>query len=106
MSAVNATLRSLAESCARAARGLVEGVATARRRGGDAHARAICPNDKWAFTPLYTDGACPLCGWEPEGYRYARPPLSRYDRYWGALGAIAAVSVAMLLVVLFALSNT
>lgn len=81
-------------------------VAAARRRFLDARSRAICPVDDLEFTPLYSDGHCPLCGWVPEGYRYARPPLSGYDRHWGALGAIAAVSAVMLLVVVFALSNT
>jgi len=81
-------------------------LAAARRRHLDARSRAICPVDDLEFTPLYSDGHCPLCGWVPDGYDYARPVLSGYDRHWGALGAIAALSVAMLLVVVFVLSNT
>jgi hypothetical protein len=85
---------------------IARSLAAMRRRHADARARAVCPVDNLEFTPLYTDGHCPLCGWVPEGYRYTRPTLSRYDRHWGALGAIGALSVAMLLVVVFVLSNT
>ena len=81
-------------------------LAAARQRYADAQARAICPVDNLEFTPLYTDGHCPLCGWTPDGYHLARPPLSHYDRFWGALGAIAALSVVMLLVVLFVQSSS
>jgi hypothetical protein len=81
-------------------------IASARQRFDDARARAVCPNDSLEFTPLYTDGHCPLCGWVPDGYRYTRPVLTAYERHWGALAAIAAVSVVMLFVVVFALSNT
>jgi hypothetical protein len=81
-------------------------LAAMRRRYADARARAVCPVDNLEFTPLYTDGHCPLCGWVPEGYHHTHPALSRYDRHWGALGAIAALSVVMLLVVVFVLSNT
>ena len=80
-----------------------DAIAAARQRRADAHAQAICPGDAWAFTPLYTDGACPLCGWKPEGYTYAAPLLTPYLRYWGALAGIAAMSVLMCIVVIVAL---
>jgi len=85
---------------------IAEALAAMRTRYADARARAVCPVDNLEFTPLYTDGHCPLCGWVPEGYHYAPPALSRYDRHWGALGGIAALSVVMLLAVVFVLSNT
>lgn len=95
MSSVAAPLRSI-----------MTALAESRRRRADAHAHAICPVDALEFTPLYTEGRCPLCGWIPEGYVYARSPLSRYERYWGAMGAIAVISLVMLLVVVFALTNS
>jgi len=77
----------------------------ARSRRADRHAHAICPVDSWAFTPLYTGGQCPLCGWQPDGYVYAPPLLTPFERYWGAMGAIAAVSLLMLVVVVVAVTH-
>ena len=73
-----------------------------RTRRADSRARAICPVDDWAFTPLYTDGACPLCGWEPPGYSHRSPAFSRLDWYWVAMLAIVLVSAIMLIAVLSA----
>jgi hypothetical protein len=81
---------------------LVARLRALRQRRLDGRARAVCPGDSWAFTPLYTGGACPLCGWAPEGYTHTPPPLSRYERYWGAMAAIAAASALMLVVVVVA----
>src|SRR5205823_2868118 len=36
---------------------------------------AHCPTDDWDFAPRYTDGACPICGWRPEGID-TTPPLA------------------------------
>lgn len=99
MSGVTATLRSFADAVSRA-------LGRARGRGADRHAQAICPVDSWAFTPLYTDGVCPLCGWTPEGYTYAAPPLTPYERYWGAMGGIAALSTVMCVAVIVALTRS
>ena len=66
----------------------------------NARAHAICPVDDWTFTPLYTDGSCPLCGWQPPGYKLRTPALSRFDWYLAALVGIAAVSAIMLVTVL------
>lgn len=74
----------------------------ARTTRGDARARAICPTDAWTFTPLYTNGSCPLCGWVPDGYVYKPPLLTPYERYWGALAGIATLSVVMCIVVILA----
>jgi hypothetical protein len=73
-----------------------------RRHRLDQRAQAVCPADAWAFTPLYTGGHCPLCGWTPDGYVHTPPPLTSYDRYWASLAAIAAVSALMLVVVVVA----
>src|SRR5438034_3892618 len=29
-----------------------------------AEQRTVCPNDRLLFSPRYTDGVCPLCGWQ------------------------------------------
>jgi len=71
-------------------------------RRADSRARAICPVDDWAFTPLYTDGTCPLCGWEPPGYGHRTPAFSRLDWYWAAMLGIVVVSAIMLIAVLSA----
>jgi len=81
---------------------LIAGLRALRQRRLDQRARAVCPADSWAFTPLYTGGQCPLCGWTPEGYSHTPPPLTRYERYWGAMAAIVAVSVLMFVVVVVA----
>ena len=84
----------------------VEAVRTLFGRRADAKARAICPVDSWAFTPLYSNGACPLCGWKPDGYVYRPPLLTPYERYWGALGGIVALSVVMAIFVITAYTQT
>jgi hypothetical protein len=28
---------------------------------------SYCELDGWNFDPRYTEGACPICGWKPEG---------------------------------------
>jgi hypothetical protein len=48
-----------------------------------------CTFDDWSFAPQYTDGVCPLCGWQPEGF-VADPPLSqRIDWFMVMLVAYA-----------------
>lgn len=81
---------------------LVAAPHSARSRRADSRARAICPVDDWAFTPLYTDGSCPLCGWDPPGYAFRPPALHRLDWYWAAMLGIVAVSAIMLIAVLSA----
>jgi hypothetical protein len=90
----------------RAVRAAARRVASAQQRRADRRAKAICPVDSWTFTPLYTDGHCPLCGWVPEAYVYAPPPLTPYQRYWGALGGIAVLSVVMCVVVAVAVTRS
>jgi hypothetical protein len=102
MSAVAERLRPLTTAASGIARRVVAAPAAWRHRHADARARAICPVDSWAFTPLYTDGTCPVCGWRPEGYVYAPPPLTPYVRYWGTVLTVAVVSVVMCLLVVTA----
>jgi hypothetical protein len=99
-------MEAAVQAVQRAARGFAARIVVARRRSADARAQAICPTDSWAFTPLYTDGACPLCGWAPEGYVHTPPPLTPYVRYWSAMGWIAALSVVMCVIVVFTVSHT
>ena len=96
-------LQRITASLGALGRSAAERIAAAQRARADARAHAICPVDSWTFTPLYTDGACPLCGWVPEGYVYSSPPLTPYQRYWGAMGAIVAISVVMCIAVAVAL---
>ncbi len=61
--------------------------------------KAICPSDSWVFRPRYTDGRCPLCGWEPPGAVVRLPLSRRVDRFgWMAI-ALLLVSVLMALLV-------
>ena len=84
----------------------VTALVAAPARRADARARAICPVDDWSFTPLYTDGACPLCGWEPPGYSFRPPLLHKLDWYWATMLAIIGVSAVMLVAVLSAYLRT
>ena len=61
---------------------------------------AWCPLDDWTFRPAYTDGACPLCGWQPEGFE-ANPPLSqRIDWFMIMLAVVVLASILMGILVL------
>lgn len=62
---------------------------------------AVCPQDGFAFRPLYTGGKCPLCGEGAPGGEPALPLLLRVDRFWLGLGALVLSSVAMAALVLF-----
>ena len=95
MSGAGPRLAAITDAVAR----LREDVRNALERRRDARARAICPADALAFTPLYTRGRCPLCGWAPPGYEYRPPLMHRYDWYWGALAGMAAMSVVVGIVI-------
>lgn len=62
---------------------------------------AICPEDGFAFRPLYTGGTCPLCGEEaivdgqPE-----LPFLLRFDRFRFGMAALVLASLGMSVLVL------
>lgn len=97
--------RSLTTSILHQLRGVPAGAARIGHGRGDARAKAICPVDSWTFTPLYSDGHCPICGWAPEAYVYRPPLLAPYERYWGAMAGIVAVSLAMCLLVVSAYTH-
>lgn len=65
-------------------------------------ARLQCPVDNWWFDARYTDGACPICGWKPDGVTYAAPMwlqvVQRAD--WELLGLVFMVIVLVVLGIL------
>jgi hypothetical protein len=68
------------------------------RRGREP--QVVCPVDDWAFTPRYTEGRCPLCGWEaPAG---AEAAGSGGDWFWAGMAILVAVSVTMGVLVVLA----
>jgi hypothetical protein len=65
----------------------------ARRSG-----RAYCEADSWSFDPRYTQGRCPICGWQPEGAPDAPAWLALVKRLdWEILGLFLLVDVLFLL---------
>jgi hypothetical protein len=71
-----------------------------RRLGRRGEPQAVCPVDDWTFTPRYTEGRCPLCGWEaPPADALAGPAGD--DWFWPGMTVLLLVSVVMgILVVL------
>ena len=66
---------------------------------------AHCEADDWTFAPRYTDGVCPLCGWQP-GDLDARPPwLATVDWFVPAMLAMVLASIVMSVVVIIAYSR-
>ncbi len=64
--------------------------------------RLHCPIDDWSFDARYTDGACPICGWRPEGLTWAAPPWMRaYRRVdWELLSLFVTLLLLVLLGIL------
>lgn len=61
---------------------------------------AVCPNDGFYFRPLYTGGACPLCGEAVADEAPTPPLLQRFDRFRFGMALLALVSVGMSTLVL------
>ena len=61
-------------------------------------AKLHCELDDWWFDARYTDGACPICGWRPEGVAFAAPLWLRTARRtdWELVSLL--VTVALLIV--------
>ena len=64
--------------------------------------RAHCEFDDWDFAPRYTDGACPLCGWEPDGIVAEPALIERMDWFTVMLVAVVIVSIVMGILVVHA----
>lgn len=61
-------------------------------------ARAYCEKDKWLFDPRYTQGRCPICGWEPQGVAKVPAWLAIANRLdWQMLGLLLFADVLVLL---------
>jgi hypothetical protein len=61
-----------------------------------------CELDDWWFDARYTDGACPICGWRPDGLTYAAPVWLRAFRRmdWELAGLLITVLLLVLLGIL------
>lgn len=58
---------------------------------------AYCETDKWRFDPRYTQGRCPICGWEPAGAPKAPAWLAFLNRLdWELLGLLMLLDVLVL----------
>ena len=62
----------------------------------------VCPVDDLIFRPWFADGACPVCGWKPEGVTVGRSWLERVNPAWPWLVALFAVGLLMALLVIAA----
>jgi hypothetical protein len=75
-------------------------VPVAKGGGMSTVTRVHCEFDDWDFAPQFTDGVCPLCGWQPEGFE-ADPPLSqRIDWFMIMLVVVVLASLLMGILVL------
>ena len=57
--------------------------------------RVRCAFDDWEFSPRYTDGVCPLCGWRPEGVAETLPLVQRLDWFLVTLVVVLVASILM-----------
>ena len=61
-------------------------------------ARVHCDKDDWTFDPRYTNGRCPICGWQPEGVATVPRWLALVNRAdWEMVGLFALVDVLFLI---------
>lgn len=70
--------------------------------GSSSVAKLHCDLDDWWFDARYTDGACPICGWRPEGLTYAAPLWMRLYRRadWELAGLVVMVVLLVVLGIL------
>ncbi|HEV8461704.1 MAG TPA: hypothetical protein VGQ38_13430 [Gaiellaceae bacterium] len=61
----------------------------------------FCAKDRFWFRPPYTEGRCPLCGEVAAGGAPPRPLVSRIDRSWFGLAALAFVWLGVSAFVVF-----
>lgn len=67
--------------------------------------RVYCEFDDWTFSPRYTDGVCPLCGWRPDGVVEDTPLVQRMDWFLVMLAVVVIASIIMGILVLHAWSQ-
>ena len=61
-------------------------------------ARVHCEKDDWTFDPRYTNGKCPICGWQPEGAPSVPRWLALVNRAdWEMVGLFALVDLLFLM---------
>jgi len=59
---------------------------------------AFCEADQWSFDPRYTQGRCPICGWQPAGAAAAPAWLALANRLdWDMIGLFVFADVLILL---------
>jgi hypothetical protein len=66
-------------------------------------ARAHCDLDDWDFDPRYTEGVCPICGWQPEGAAATPRPqwLAWTEKVqWDIVGLMVLAVVLLVMAVL------
>jgi len=76
--------------------------AVSARLGHGQEIRSTCPVDDWTFTPRYTDGVCPLCGYQPPGVDAGNGWPGPIDWFWPILGTLVVASLAMAVLVIVA----
>jgi hypothetical protein len=65
--------------------------------------RLYCELDGWSFDTRYTEGACPICGWKPEGAPSAPRWLALSRRVdWPVVGLFVLFALLVFLAVLVA----
>ena len=64
--------------------------------------RVHCEFDDWDFAPRFTDGACPLCGWLPEGIVEEPSLVERMDWFMMMLVVVVIASIVMGVLVIHA----
>lgn len=62
-----------------------------------------CELDDWTFDPRYTDGRCPICGWQPPGAPAAPAWLAAARKFeWELTGLLAMLILLAVLGVVVA----
>lgn len=60
--------------------------------------RFHCELDDWTFDPRYTDGRCPICGWQPAGAPSAPAWLAAARKFeWELTGLLVLLVVLAVL---------
>ena len=64
--------------------------------------RVRCEFDDWEFSPRYTEGVCPLCGWRPDSVVETLPLVQRLDWFLLMLVVVVVASILMGILVIHA----